>query len=282
MNIDKMILESMEKLPPFPAVIHRVLQIMGDPKSSAQDIVEIIQYDQSITASVLMICNSAYFGLRHPVYSVRDALVRIGFNQLMEIILSRGGAHLFARSYPGYDLAAGELWRHSVACALLSQIVADRMGFKTTPMEFTAALLHDIGKVVLNEFVKDHSQEIRHLVRENQVSFLEAEKQVLGIEHADLGGKISEHWKFPGKIIAGIRHHHAPLSASVEQEFASLIHLCDAVAMMTGFGGGADGLSYPGYKEITKDYGLGDQDIEAIIIELENRLKQVELILNLQ
>lgn len=68
MNIDKIILESMEKLPPFPAVIHRVLQIMGDPKSSAQDIVEIIQYDQSITASVLMICNSAYFGLRHPVY----------------------------------------------------------------------------------------------------------------------------------------------------------------------------------------------------------------------
>jgi putative nucleotidyltransferase with HDIG domain len=229
-----------------------------------------------------MICNSAYFGLRHPVYSVRDALVRIGFNQLMEIILSRGGAHLFGRSYPGYDLAAGELWRHSVACAVLSQIVADRLGFKTTPMEFTAALLHDIGKVVLNEFMKDHLQEIRRLVQENQVSFLEAEKQVLGIEHADLGGKISEQWKFPGKIIAGIRHHHAPMGALVEQEFASLIHLCDAVAMITGFGGGADGLSYSGYKEITKAYGLGDRDIEEIIIDLENRLKQVELILNIQ
>ena len=130
-------------------------------------------------------------------------------------------------------------------------------------------------------YVKDHLKEIRLLVRENQISFLEAEKQVLGIEHADLGGKISEQWKFPGKIIAGIRHHHAPLLASVEQEFASLIHLCDAVAMMTGFGGDADGLAYPGYKEITKAYGLGDQDIEGILIELENRLKQVELILNL-
>ena len=90
MNIDKMILESMERLPPFPAVIHRVLQLIGDPKSSAQDIVDIIQYDQSITANVLMICNSAYFGLRHPVYSVRDALVRIGFNQLMEIVVEGG------------------------------------------------------------------------------------------------------------------------------------------------------------------------------------------------
>ena len=282
MNVDAMILESIEKLPPFPAVIHRLLQIMGDQKSSAQDIVEIIQYDQSITANVLMICNSAYFGLRHPVYSVRDALVRIGFNQLMEIILSRGGAYLFGRSYPGYDLAAGELWRHSVACAVLSQIIADRLGFKTSPMEFTAALLHDIGKVVLNEFMKDHLKEVRRLVQENQVSFLEAEKQILGIEHADLGGRVSEHWKFPGKIILGIRHHHAPFSASVEQEFASLIHLCDAVAMLTGFGGGADGLSYSGYKDIAKAYGLGEREIEGIIIELESRLKQVELILNIQ
>jgi putative nucleotidyltransferase with HDIG domain len=282
MNIDERVLESIERLPPLPAVIHRVLQLISDKKSSAQDIVDVIQYDQSITANVLMICNSAYFALPRPVYSLRDALVRIGFNQLMEIILSRGGAYLFDRSYPGYDLAAGELWRHSAASALLSQIIADRLGLKATPVEFTAALLHDIGKVILSGFLKDHFKEIQSLVKGNHISFLEAEKQVLGIEHAELGGKISERWKFPEKIIAGIRYHHDPLSVPREQEFVSLIHLCDVLAMMTGFGGGADGLSYPGCQEIMKVYDLGERDIEGIMIELQSRLKQVELILNIQ
>ncbi len=282
MSLVDTILQSVTQLPPFPAVLLRILQLLKDPKTSVRDIVEVMQYDQAITANVLMVCNSAYFGLRCPVSSIRDAVVRMGFNQLLEIILGRGSAYLFHRAYQGYDLEAGELWRHSVACALLSQDLATRLSKEENPLQFTAALLHDIGKVILSEFVKDHFQEIKRLVHEGNLSFNEAEKKVLGIDHAELGAKISEQWKFPPAITAGIHYHHTPLSAPVGSDLPSLLYLCDLIALMTGIGGGADGLSYHAHKEIIKQYGLKGKDLEQIINRLQDRMHGVEVILNMK
>jgi putative nucleotidyltransferase with HDIG domain len=275
------ILEATTQLPPFPTVLQRVLQLMDDPKSSAQDVVNAIQYDQSITANVLMVCNSAYFGLRRPVFSIREALIRIGFDQLLEIILSQGSSSLFYRACQGYDLEAGELWRHSVACALLSQIISDRLNQERTAIQFTAALLHDMGKILLSEFVKEHFAEIKKWVQEKEVSFIEAEQAVLGIDHAELGAKLSEKWNFPKAIISVLRYHHTPLLSPTDHHLVSLIYLCDIVAMMTGYGGGADGLSYHGNQDIVKQFDLKEKDIEMIILELQERLKEVELLLNM-
>jgi len=306
MNLLEAVLQSVTALPPFPAVIQRVLQLVEDPQTSARDVVEVIQYDQSITANVLMVCNSAYFSLHRPVHSLAEALVRIGFNNLVEIILTRETSFLFFQTCQGYQLQSGELWRHSVACALLSQILADRLNQKKTPIQFTAALLHDVGKVVLAGFVRDHLEEIRRRVQEENLSFLEAEKATLGIDHAELGGRIAESWNFPPDIVAGIekatlgidhaelggriaeswnfppdiaagiRYHHTPFLAPEFQDLVSLTYLCDVVALMTGIGGGADGLSYHGYKEVMEQYGLAAQDLEEVIVELEGRMNKVE------
>jgi HD-like signal output (HDOD) protein len=134
----------------------------------------------------------------------------------------------------------------------------------------------------LSQFVKEHFEEIKNIAHKKGLSFTEAEKEVLGIDHAELGGKISERWKFPTNIVAGIRYHHSPFMARESQELASTIHLCDLIALMNGFGGGANGLSYPGHKEVMKQFGLKEKDLEPIINQLEGELKQVELILNIQ
>jgi putative nucleotidyltransferase with HDIG domain len=276
MNLVEAILQSVTQLPPFPAVIQRVLQLVEDPKTSACDVVEVIQYDQSVTANVLMVCNSAYFSLRRPVHSLEEALVRIGFNNLVEIILTRGTSFLFIQACQGYPLQNGELWRHSVACALLSQILADRLNQKKSPIQFTVALLHDVGKVVLAGFVKDHLEEIRRRVQEGKLSFLEAEKATLGIDHAELGGRIAENWKFPADIVAGIGYHHTPSLAPEFHDLASLAYLCDVVARKTGIGGGTEGLTNLGYREIIEQYALKEQDLEEVTSDLETRMKMVE------
>jgi putative nucleotidyltransferase with HDIG domain len=276
MNLLGAVLQSMTQLPPFPAVIQRVLQLVEDPKTSARDVVEVIQYDQSITANVLMVCNSAYFSLRRPVHSLGEALVRIGFNNLVEIILTRGTSFLFFQACQGYQLQSGELWRHSVACALLSQILADRLNQKKNPIQFTAALLHDAGKIVLAGFVRDHLEEIRRLVQEENLSFLEAEKAILGIDHAELGGRIAESWNFPPDIVAGIRYHHTPFLTPEFHDLVSLTYLSDVVAQMTGIGGGADGLSTHVSKEVMEQYALTAQDLEEVIADLEGRMNKVE------
>ena len=113
MSLAETILESVTQLPPFPAVVQRALQLVDDPKASAQDVVDIIQYDQSITANVLKLCNSASMGLRRKVDSLREALVLIGFNRLLEIILSRESVKLYGKGCKGYDLGQGDLWRRT-------------------------------------------------------------------------------------------------------------------------------------------------------------------------
>ena len=276
MNLIEAILQSVTQLPPFPAALQRVLQLVEDPKSSARDVVEVIQYDQSITANVLMVCNSAYCGGRRPIHSLGEALVRIGFNNLVEIVLTRGTSFLFFQACQGYQLQQGELWRHSVACALLSQILAGRLKQEKSPIQFTATLLHDVGKVVLGAFVKDHFEEIRRLVQEENLSFPEAEKKALGIDHAELGGRIAEQWNFPKSITAAIRYHHDPFHESVDdREIVQLTCLCDLVAMTTGIGGGADGLSYHAHEKVMGEYGLKEKDIEYFIVELAEEFHQV-------
>lgn len=280
MSLIEDILQSISELPPFPMVIQRTLQLIDDPQSSAQDVVDVIQYDQSITMDVLRLCNSAYFGLRRDVHSLREALVMIGFNQLLEIILSREGARLYGKPCTGYDLSQGELWRHSVACALLSKIIAKRLNKETSPAHFTAALLHDIGKMVLSNFLKDYLEEIRDLTQKKQLSFVEAEREVLGIDHAELGGKITEQWGFPKVIVSAVWYHHTPFLTQENHEMVQLIYMCDMVALMTGIGGGVDGLSYHGYGEVLKQYNLKEKDIEKFMVQLDDRFHLVEEILN--
>lgn len=275
------ILQSATRLPPFPAVIQRVLQLVEDPKSSARNVVEAIQYDQALTANILRVCNSAYFGARRPLYSVQDALVRIGFQQLLEIVLSYGSAFLFSRACRGYDMAEGDLWRHSVACALVSQNLAQRLQREKTSICFTAALLHDVGKIVLNEYVGENWTAIRKLVQEDGLSFLEAEREVLGIDHAEMGGRISEQWQFPPTLVVGIRYHHSPGEAPADGGLVSLVYLGDVVAMMTGIGGGADGLAYHGHTEIMRKLGLSGHDVERMVAQLQEQLRKIEILLNL-
>ena len=273
MKLVSTILQAATKLPPFPLVVQRALQLIHDPNSSAQDIVDVIQYDQSITVSILKLCNSAYFGLPRAVHSLREALVLIGLNQLLEIILGQQSANLLNKSCQGYDLNQGELWRHSVACALMPQIISKHLNRQSNSSHFTAALLHDIGKMVLGRFVKDYFEEIKKLVSSKNLTFAEAEKEVLGIDHAELGGRILEQWGFPRTIVSAVRYHHTPFVTIEDQEMVQLICLCDLIAMMTGLGGGADGLSYHAFDGLVKQFRLKEEDIERFMIQLNDRFK---------
>jgi putative nucleotidyltransferase with HDIG domain len=179
-----------------------------------------------------------------------------------------------------HDLDQGDLWRDSVVCALLSRIIAKRLNREASLAHFTAGLVHDIGKMVLSKFVKDYFEEIKSLTQKRELSFVEAEREVLGIDHAELGGRITEQWKFPCSIVSAVRYHHTPLLTSESDEVVQLVYLCDTVALMTGIGGGADALSYHAYEEVMKQCNLKEKDIERFIVLLEDRFHLVHEILN--
>jgi putative nucleotidyltransferase with HDIG domain len=272
------VISEIGKLPPMPQAVQRLAGLLQDPRVSAARLVELVQLDQALTANVLRVCNSAYFGSRRQISSLQQALTLIGNDRLLDIVMSQGMATFFGRSSEGYNLARGELWRHSVGAALGSQLLARRLGGRGDPMLYTAALLHDVGKVVLSEFVAGNLVEIRALVRERCCCFAEAERAVLGIDHAELGARMCELWDFPPQLVAGIRHHHHPEN---ENRLSALVCVSDLICLFMGIGAGADGLAYHGGDSLMARLGLTEHDIHLVMVELADEMQRADTMLKI-
>jgi putative nucleotidyltransferase with HDIG domain len=255
--------------------------VTNDPDFSVDDLVNIIKYDQSITANILRICNSPYFGIRYKVSSLREAVIYLGRTNILHVVYTAGTSR-FYKKVKGYYRGATKLWEHSVGVALMSQILAKNIYSREDPGFFTAGLLHDIGKVVLGEFVHESFHEIMDLVSKRRYSFLEAEKEIIGINHAELGGEIASLWSFPKEIRDAIIYHHRPdLMEKGDDSIPWLIYLADQACMMMGIGGGADGLAYRGLKEVIKKFNLSQKDFEKSIVMLLKDLDEAKELLDL-
>jgi putative nucleotidyltransferase with HDIG domain len=253
---------SLNRLPAFPATVHKVTSLINNPDSSLSELVEVIRLDQAITANILRMCNSAYFGLRHKVDNVHDAIMYMGKQNVVRAVMAAGASRFF-KDTPGYEAEAKELWEHAVGAALMSQILAKKILKREDPQLFTAALLHDIGKIILGEFVSEKYHEIKNRMSVRSCSFLEAEEEVLGMNHAGIGGVITAAWNFPQDVQQAIAYHHRPdLHPVTASPMTWLIHLADQACLMMGIGYGADGLSYHGLDEAMSRFGFTHKDFE--------------------
>lgn len=281
MNDVENIIKEINKLQPIPQVAHRVLAIVQDRNSSLSELSTIILYDPSLTANLLKVCNSAYFGLPNKIDSVQQAVVYLGAGQVVELVLMIGGAENLKRRQSGYDLSEGDLWRYSVSSALIARELAEKRGSKDNYLLFTGALLKDIGKVLLNQYVADASEKINTLVSKDGLSFKEAEKEVIGIDHAELGGMVAEKWKFSSEMVEIIRNHHLSEKLTRTDFEASIIFLADTICMMMGIGVGSDGLAYRFHREVFEQLNFSDTDIQEIMLGFGEKLERVESLVSL-
>ncbi len=279
-NIDA-IVKSIKKLPPFPTVAKKALKILDDPDASVDKLISIIEYDQAITANVLKLCNSAFYGLMRRVRSLRGGLVMLGNAELKNIILASTTVKFFQQENIGYDVTRGGLWEHAVASAIIARLISERVGESEDPSLFTAALLHDIGKVVLDTFVDRYFEQIIALVNEGDHSFLEAESEMLGINHAEVGARITESWNFPKDIVRTIRLHHRLEKVSDDDRITPIVYLANIITLSMGIGVGRDGLSYRGEEEVMKRYGLKARDLQEIVVDFYDEYNKVQDVLGL-
>ena len=261
------VLASAEKLPPFPDVVGKVMPLI-QRMAPVNDIEAVIKFDQAITARVLTMSQSPYYTRRQPVRSLRDAIVCLGQRQLVQVITLACSARYFRSDGSGYDLREGELWQHSVAVALMAELVAQKAGRENIFAVYTAALLHDIGKTLLSLYVKDYFDSILPLIQKEKLPFVDAERQVLGIDHQELGATIARRWRFPPEVAAAIGYHHYPSEAKEHREVAATVYVANRMVSAMGIGCGVDGFLQPNQDEVFVELGLTTRMVEQFMANL--------------
>ena len=262
------IVDEIETLKPIPPVAAQILGMTADPNRSMDEIADLIVVDPSITANLLKVCNSAYFGLSRKVESVRDAMSLLGLDHVVDLVLVGSVSAAYGNSQQAYGLGEGELWRHAVTSAHIAKALAEKNGAaQNRHLLFTAALLKDIGKLILGRYVTFSLEMINILVQSKGYSFNEAEKEIIGISHEELGANVAEKWSFSEKMVFIIRNHHLSDETARGDLDTAIIYLADIICMIMGVGTGVDGLAYHFYGEALKRLDIGEKDVHAIIAE---------------
>jgi putative nucleotidyltransferase with HDIG domain len=232
------------------------------------------------TANLLKSANSAYFARSKPVNSVQQAIVYLGMDEVVDLVLMSNSAKNLKQPQKGYGLATGDLWRNSVSSALVSRMLSQKLGLADEHLIFTSALIKDIGKVVLDQYVAECAQDIMTLIAQQKYSFQEAEKHVIGIDHAELGAMTAEVWRLSPKMVDIIKHHHRPADATLAKKESVVVHLSDLLCMMMGIGTGLDGLSYRFDQLQIKNIGLTDKDLQEIIADFTLKIEDIDVLIS--
>ncbi|MDQ1331914.1 MAG: hypothetical protein QG578_2184 [Thermodesulfobacteriota bacterium] len=281
MDLD-IIIRKIDSLSPVSVTGSKVMEIISNPESSLGEIVDVIKYDQGLTANLLRLCNSAYFGLRVKVESISQAVAYLGLTKVAGVVMMASLSKNLTAAQKGYDLNEGELWKYAVSSALIVQSLAEKRNLGNIPCLFTSALLKDIGKVILSTHIRDAFQQIIIKVQKEGLTFLEAEKEVLGIDHAELGAMVAEKWRFSPEMVFIIRNHHDPMKILIGDDLSiPIIYLADTVCMMVGIGGGADGLAYRYYQEVMDRLDFTELDLQKTIADFWEKNKSVEEMINI-
>ena len=262
-------------MPAMPAASIDLIGTIHDPDVSVDQLVGVMEHDQGLTANILRWANSVYFGGRHKVYSVRNAIVRLGLDQMKLVVIASIAAPMVRQQIEGYDLPPDSLLEHSIAAAIGTREIARELGIEAPPYAFTAGLLHDIGKIVLGTFVKVDSKPIIRLVQEEDITFDEAERRILGIDHAEVGALLLEGWKISQPIIDAIRWHHEPDGFEGDLSVIDLVHTACYLSMRCGLGLGIDGVHYRLDKSVEARVKISPTQYEALAERILTGLSEV-------
>lgn len=276
MKFINLLLEQIDELDPFPEIAHRVLDLSQKSDSKMSEIANVIQYDPMITADIIKMSNSAYFGILRKVETLKDAISVLGLDRIINLVLMKCGSKNFKGSQAGYDLDEGSLWKKSASAAVIAGKIAGEKIPGSKSRIFTAALLRDIGKVVLGQFVANKKAKIQSLVENNLLSFDEAEKKVFGIDQGEMSSLIVKKWGFPDEMVVIVKNSFNPKGSSKFQIESDIVYFAHNICLMLGIGVGSDGLAYRFDENVMKRLDFEHKDIELMMADFTDSIRDLE------
>lgn len=275
------IIEKVQEIPPFPQTIMKILEITNRIDSGAKELEAEIIKDQGLTTMILKLANSAFYRGRRQIDTVADAAVVLGFSAISSMVLATVAGSFMNKELKGYALEKEALWKQSQISAIMTRTIAKKVKYEKPDQAYTAGLLRDIGKVILDQYVGDAYQEIHRIVEEEGRPFIVAEEIILGFHHGQVGAKIAQRWNLSEDLIEVIACHHNPEVAFVNPKLVAITHIADSLVMMMGIHIGIDGLAYEFFSDAVRFLKLDETALSEIMSEVADLIAQEGVLLEI-
>jgi putative nucleotidyltransferase with HDIG domain len=227
-NKSDQVIASIEQLRPMPGNVTRAIKALEAENPSVTDIASLIGLDQALTASVIQTANSVVLGFSVNCTSLRDAVMRIGFRRLKTLLLGAAVSGPLSRRLNGYRLGDGKLWDHSLATGMAAQWIAQAVRYPKPEEAYVAGLLHDMGKLLLDQFIQLDYQRVYEAISVKQRCLWEVEEELIGIDHPKVGSLMAEKWQFPEILTDAILYHHAPSLSYFSDALTSIVNIANS------------------------------------------------------
>lgn len=263
-------------LPSFPAAAMKVMREAESSTSNASSIAQILAQDQALSARVLRLANSAYYGLTRKVSNLQEAVVVLGTRCVRNLCMVAATYPWMSRKLDGYCLGPRDLWTHSIGTALGAQHFAQISKKCNEDQAFTAGLLHDIGKVALSVWLENKTSSVAQYAHLAEVAFDEAERKILGFDHCQVGEHLANTWNLPEEIVGAIRWHHNPNETEVTSPIIDCVHLGLYMSLTLGLGLGGDGMQYEFCEDSFARLGIPQDKFDQIADNFLNGYEEYE------
>lgn len=259
--------KALRNVPTLPGVFEKISRLVKNPDTAAEDIANVISSDQALSAKILRVVNSALHGFPGRISSITHALIILGFDVVQGLVLSTSV----------FDMMIGKgmhgLWKHSLGCAMAAGVIARKTKHPSPEEVSVAALLHDIGKVIIRTELPKELSLIDEAVAKKQISMYDAEVEILGLNHATIGRWLCEEWNLPNKLMDPIAYHHRPNMSEFVQGPTAIVHVADVLVRGNGFGFAGDNLVPQIDPKAWAVLDIDDSLLEEIIREMGEQLE---------
>jgi putative nucleotidyltransferase with HDIG domain len=267
-TINRVVLD-LKSMPTLPGLVSKLSALTEDNKTSAQEMARIVSMDQVLSAKVLKLVNSAFYGFSRRVSTVSNAIILLGGNVVRSLTISSSIFEIMEKNIVG-------LWEHSMGVAVAANVIARELKLPEPEETSTAALLHDIGKVILKIRLEDEYDRVDALVDEKDLTVVEAEQQLLGTTHAEIGEWVAQSWLLPEKLVEPIACHHNVERSLAHRAKTSVIHIADALIKASGFGLSGDDIVPQIQPAAWSKLELTESKLASIIDQIEDKLVEVK------
>jgi HD-like signal output (HDOD) protein len=262
----------------LPEVTAKIIQIVEDPKSTAKDLQNLIKHDVALSAKILKVVNSAFYGLPRQVSSVDRAIILLGLSTVKNIAVATSVTKLFSANRLSTKFTAKDLWQHSLACGVFAKMIAQSRGMENADEMFVAGLMHDLGVVVEKQVYSKELSEIIDYAQANHTDLCQVELEMLGADHQAFGNALAGKWKFPHLFQLTTGYHHQPFKASEQyQEIAALAHLADILAMKKEIGFFLDNPHFE--PEVLTKLNLTEDQVGEIFEAFDEKFNVAEMVM---